>query len=128
MIFTGEDGLELSVITNKRNICFDLLKANSGGAWKWRFYFSEAEFRRLVKYLEIEAKKIWVNFEPKEANSWASDYDEYYDREYDNNGYLSIENSFTLYISGPDNTSSKLYQFNKRKLESFIFDCQKSTG
>jgi hypothetical protein len=58
---------------------------------------------------------------PKEAQSEGADYYEYYDREFDNNGYLSIRDN-ALEIGRPILESNKLYQFNKKKMESFIYD------
>ena len=71
------------------------------------------------------ACSIWKDLNPKEVTSYGKDYWEYYDRELDNNGYLTIKNGemeFDLpaYHLG----SIRCYKFNKAKAESFIYDLE----
>lgn len=88
------------------------------------FYFTDDEFQQFIEHMIAVANSVWTNFTPKDATSEASDYYEYYDRTYDNNGYLRIgENALT--ITGPNLTTGRLYQFNKAKMQSFIYDLQK---
>lgn len=71
-------------------------------------------------FLKENTKKVWKNFQPKEADSWGSDYDEFYDKKTDNNGYLFFRNG--LNFDSPSDETTLLYRFNKRKMESFIYD------
>lgn len=76
----------------------------------------------LFKFLKEQAVKVWKTFTPKEADSFGSDYWEFYDRNTDNNGYLEIRNE--LKFQSPNDETTLLYQFNKRRMESFIYDIE----
>lgn len=71
-------------------------------------------------------KVAWKNIIPKEADSWGSDYWEYYDTKYDNNGYLDIVQNAGLKFGRPNENDDKVYQFNKAKWQSFVYDMQKA--
>jgi hypothetical protein len=73
-----------------------------------------------IEYIQLVSSKVWNNLTPKEAQSEASDFFEYYDKELDNNGYLRIGESILL-IERPSLESNRMYQFNKRKMESFLY-------
>lgn len=93
------------------------------------YEFNQTGFEELLNYLKEIAVQIWKDFKPKEADSMGADYNEYYDREHDNNGSLYIKCG-CIKIYGPHQVVTsdpciRLYQFNKRKLESFIFDYEK---
>lgn len=94
-----------------------------------KYFFSKETFKELLGYLEIIAQEVWRDFEPKEADSIRADYDEYYDREFDNNGYLKITGEY-LSVEAPNQLKEngsciRLYKFSKRKFESFIYDFRK---
>ncbi|MFD1884023.1 hypothetical protein [Paenibacillus wenxiniae] len=89
-----------------------------------RVQFSADGFTELLQCIEQAARYVWSNIEPKEANSVASDYDEYYDKEFDNNGYLSIGKN-VLNMDRPWSESDRFYKFNKAKMGSFIYDFKK---
>jgi len=88
------------------------------------FRFASEQFKELFQYLQAIANEAWGNIIPKEPNSISSDYDEYYDSELDNNGYLSIT-QYGLKMERPALTSNRLYKFTKRKMESFLWDLEK---
>ncbi|MGG2053076.1 hypothetical protein ABFY48_01660 [Lysinibacillus pakistanensis] len=98
-----------------------------------QYTFSQTEFKEFVAYMEQIALEAWSNFKPKIAVSPGSDYWEYYDRDFDNNGYLTV-GEYCINLDGPanqpktDNPIVRLYKFNKRKFESFIYDLQKTLG
>lgn len=89
--------------------------------YKFDFTFEPDEFKAFIQYLNDIIPDVWKNFQPKEANSLGSDYYEYYDRLLDNNGYLSIGDN-NLKIEAPNLSTGRLYQFNKPKMQSFIYD------
>lgn len=94
-----------------------------------KYTFSQAEFAEFVAYLEQIANEAWKSFVPKEADSWGADYREYYDKEFDTEGDLRIDKYF-IDIEGPYQPKTndpiiRLYKFNKRKFESFIYDLHK---
>lgn len=96
------------------------------------FDFNEQERKELYEYLKKIASESWASFEPKAADSMGADYDSYWDRDMEDEGNLSFgsgRRSF-LEFSAPYQPVHKdgmvrLYKFNKRKLESFIFDYEK---
>ncbi|HCL4447125.1 TPA: hypothetical protein N2D16_002730 [Clostridium botulinum] len=121
--FKTIDGLELIVIHRTSAIILELKEAPKD---KDTFFlnFESNIFKELLNYIETISNESWSNVIPKECNSFGSDYAEYYDRKLDNNGYLSIYPN-SIRIERPSLESNKLYQFNKRKLESFIYDFRK---
>jgi len=96
-----------------------------------KYIFSQTEFKEFVAYMEQIALEAWSNFRPKIAVSPGSDYWEYYDRDFDNNGYLTV-GKYYINLDGPanqpktDNPVVRLYKFNKRKFESFIYDLRQT--
>lgn len=89
------------------------------------YWFGQEGLAAFVDYIEEIANEAWSNITPKEAQSPGADYWEYYDREYDNNGYLAIA-TMGIRIDPPHGSTGKLYQFNKAKIQSFIYDCRKN--
>jgi hypothetical protein len=123
--FIDENGINLIIEHNKNNIIFKTDDKNIQKDYYLNLYFSESILKGIIEYLTNISYQIWSDFKPKEADSISSDYQEYYDRKYDNNGYLSIlkENGFKIekpYIDCP-----YMYKFNKRRMESLIYDLTK---
>lgn len=88
---------------------------------KFSYHFTEEDFKDFAMYIEEIAQEAWTNVVPKEATSAAADYEEYYDRKYDDNGDLYIRDNGIL-INAPYWSVDTLYQFNKPKIQSFIYD------
>jgi hypothetical protein len=120
-IFTSKNGLELIVKHRKSAVIFE---AKTNEKHDIVFEFSSEAFSDLLMYIEAISDKVWSGFNPKEEDSFGSDYGEYYDKELDNNGYLTVRKN-RISINRPFRESEKLYQFNKRKMESFVYDFRK---
>nr|WP_321027199.1 hypothetical protein [Clostridium neonatale] len=126
--FIDENGTNLIIEHNKTNIVFKTDNKNIKNKYSRcnvMLCFNKNTFKEITKYLEDISKELWTGFNPKEANSLNSDYYEYYDRKYDNNGYLSISTKNTLKIEKPYIDCPYMYKFNKRRMESFIYDLKK---
>jgi hypothetical protein len=123
-VFTSLSGLELIIKNRKSAVIFKMNPNQMNNEYNVVFEFDPKDFVKLLNYIETISNESWANLTPKEANSLGADYYEYYDNELDNNGYLSIREN-TLIIERPSLESNKLYQFNKRKMESFIYDFKK---
>ena len=123
-IFKTVNDLELIVKNRKSAIIFETKQNQTNKDYRFLFQFTSEDFKELLEYIEIIAKKSWLNLTPKEANSMGADYFEYYDKKLENNGCLIIKPNI-LIIERPSLESNKLYQFNKRKIESFIYDFRK---
>lgn len=98
-----------------------------------KYYFGKDLEKEIMEYLKEIATEVWKDYIPKEADSFGSDYFEYYDREFDGNGYLSIGNENYWRIEGaaaqePTTPIARLYKFNKPKFQSFIYDLEKKLG
>lgn len=119
--FKTETGKVFTVESDRKNIYF-LSQENEE---KIKMYFESEMQEEIKKYLLEISKGIWKDFEPKEANSMSSDYWEYYDKKYDNNGYLSVDSSGAMTIEKPSTLAPYFYKFNKRRMESFMFDLEK---
>ncbi|MFJ7841613.1 hypothetical protein ACIQXG_19455 [Lysinibacillus sphaericus] len=98
---------------------------------KRKYTFSQSEFKEFVAYMEQIAEEAWKSFTPKEADSMGADYADYYDKDFENEGSLSV-GKYYIDLDGPanqpktDNPIVRLYKFNKRKFESFIYDLRKT--
>lgn len=94
------------------------------------YEFSRDQFIELYESLKECGSKAWSNITPKEADSFGSDYDDYYDKDFDNNGSLSLTKN-RISIEGPyaqvpnKEKLTRLIKFNKRKFEAFMFDYEK---
>lgn len=122
MIFKTINGMDFIVRDVKNFIIFEINQDSED--YKFSFNFEEDVFLKLITYIEESCNKKWTNFEPKEATNLRSDYFEYYDKKLDNNGYLSLlDNGFK--IERPSLDSLKLYQLNKARLESLMYDIYK---
>ena len=123
--FVDSNGVNLIIEHNKINIIFKTDIKNIEKNYYLSLYFSKDTFKQITKYLENISKDIWKDFNPKEADSISSDYEEYYDKKYDNNGYLKIL-KYGFKIERPYEDCPYMYKFNKRRMESFIYDLYKS--
>lgn len=140
-IFTDNNG-EILIIRHRKSAVFferiaDIKQENkfhpelvSIYELKRKYRFSDYMFKEFIKHCNAIAYESWANFTPKEADSMRADYDGYYDREFDNNGSLSICKN-EIDIEGPYNQPKangervRLIKFNKRTFESFIYDLNK---
>ena len=122
--FIDKYGVNLIIESNKNNIIFKTDSKNVKRDYYLNVYFNKEVFEELIKYTESISNKIWNDFTPKEADSISSDYTEYYDRKYDNNGCLSIGENF-FRIERPCIECPYMYKFNKRRMESFMYDLNK---
>lgn len=120
------DIFDLIIKSNKSNIIFEIDKNTESKDYKFLFNFTKETFCEFLQYIENISSKIWNDFTPKEPTSMSTDYNEYYDRQLDNNGYLSIRGN-SLFIERPSLDSSRLYKFNKGRMESFIYDLKNIT-
>lgn len=116
---TFENGL---VVKHRRSaIILEHADGKDPQTSKYDFTFSENELIAFADHLYAAANEAWKGIMPKEAASMGADYDEYYDRRYDNNGYLTITDK-GISIEAPHLSEDTLYQFNKAKIQSFIYD------
>lgn len=116
-VFEDEHGRKVIVKVNRSNIQIHTEKKE---IIDYRFYLDSDE---ILHYLKEQAIKIWKSFCPKEADSFGADYSEFYDKTTDNNGYLDYRNEMLIFES-PSEKNTLLYQFNKRRMESFIYDME----
>ena len=115
--FKDEHGRKIIVRTNRSNI---QIHTEEKQILDYIFYLDSVE---ILHYLKEQATKVWKSFRPKEANSFGADYWEFYDKNTDNNGYLEVSKE-ALVFQSPSDETTLLYQFNKRKMESFIYDME----
>ncbi|MCC4417517.1 hypothetical protein [Limosilactobacillus reuteri] len=116
-VFEDEHGRKVIVKVNRSNI---QIHSEKKDLLDYRFYLDSTD---LLKFLKEQAIRIWKSFHPKEADSLGSDYCEFYDRGTDANGYLEYRNEMLIFES-PSEEITLLYQFNKRRMESFIYDME----
>ena len=115
--FKDEHGRKIIFRTNRSNI---QIHTEEKQILDYLFYLDSVE---ILYYLKEQATKVWKSFRPKEANSFGADYWEFYDKNTDNNGYLEVSKE-ALVFQSPSDETTLLYQFNKRKMESFIYDME----
>ena len=79
-----------------------------------------------VSNFKALAFSVWKDLNPKEATSDGNDYWQYYDKELDNDGGLSINNGEMRFILPAYHLGSiRCYKFTKAKVQSFIYDLEK---
>lgn len=121
MIFKTTKNNEFIIKEQRNFIIFETTIENL--EYTFTFEFEEDIFKSLIKHIKDICNKKWSNFKPKEATCLNNDYFEYYDRKFDSNGYLKLlENGFK--IERPSLDSKKLYQLNKGRIESLIYDIE----
>ena len=123
--FIDRHGVNLIIKYNKTNIILETDNKNITNNYVLKLHFDDDILKELRSYLEMIAKQIWCDFTPKEADSLRSDYTEYYDRKSDNNAYLNLYINGALRIEKPSKDTLYMYKFNKRRMESFIYDFAK---
>lgn len=119
--FKTKNGIDLIVKNRKSAIFFEIEEHEH---YQCLLEFSQEGFKEFVEYIEEISNKSWVGLTPKEADSLGADYCEYYDKELDGNGYLTHKDYWFL-MERPSLDSSRFYKFNKRKMESFLYDLKK---
>ncbi|WP_342538355.1 hypothetical protein MKY15_19840 [Sporosarcina sp. FSL K6-1540] len=145
-IFTDKNGEQL-IVRHRKSAVFFLRETDlsiDGYSFPWwvdttpsiqrselerSYRFTQEAFECFVEYMEEIALESWKSFIPKEADSFGADYAEYYDRDFDSNGDLSVRKN-RLKVDGPGQNKTgdpiaRLYKFNKRKFESFVYDLKK---
>lgn len=123
-VFNTENGYVLTIITNKTNIQLEVEDSQGNELPDYKNHkldFNTETFKEIHHVLEEDANKIWKSLVLKEADSVGNDYYEYYDRGLDNNGYLGISRN-QLTISRVFEGSKRVYQFNKQKMGTFLYD------
>lgn len=143
IIFTDINGVDLIVQYRKSAVFFmkryedeDLKEHPRGGIYidgkglKNDYEFTSDQFKKLLDSLKEISNECWTDFKPIEADSMKADYDDYYDRDFDNNGCLRIrERGISIegaYTQPPNkNNLTRLIKFNKRTFASFIYDLEK---
>ena len=123
--FYDEKGINLIIEHNKSNVTFKTDDKNIKKEYSLECYFNANTFKEIRDYLTSISCEIWKDFNPKIADSMSSDYTEYYDKKFDNNGYLSVYKGGVLLIERPSKECPYMYKFNKRRMESFIYDLSK---
>jgi len=119
-----ENGL---VVKHRKSAVILELREENNTDYRFVFPFKTAEeFIEFSDYMHEVATEVWPSHTPKQATSDGADYWEYYDWEMDNNGYLTLYRE-KLCIERPNLANKRMYQFNKRKMESFIYDLQQAT-
>ena len=123
--FYDEKGINLIIEHNKSNVTFKTDDNNIEKEYNLNCCFNENTFKEIRDYLTSISCDIWKDFKPKIADSMSSDYTEYYDKKFDSNGYLSVYEGGIILIERPSNDCPYMYKFNKRRMESFIYDLNK---
>lgn len=123
-VFNTENGYVLTIITNKTNIQLEVEDSQGNELPDYKNHkldFNTETFKEIHHVLEEAANKVWKSLVLKEVDNFGNDYYEYYDRELDNNGYLDISRN-QLTISRVFEGSKRVYQFNKQKMGTFLYD------
>lgn len=76
--------------------------------------------------LEI-VKEVWPDLKPKEATGHGSDFEEYYDKELDLDGSMTLYNN-ELFIHAPSKHHERIYVIPKRKAADFLNTLNKRIG
>jgi len=116
----SENGKVLMIRFNRSNV-------ELHSEFEGEFEFSKDEFDEIKRSIINGANNIWKNLNPRIADSFSSDYDEWYDKEVGNEASLVLIPKAHIINANPPfgRKGTRLYRFNKRTMESFIFDLNK---
>ncbi|MEK4427780.1 hypothetical protein MHB54_00825 [Paenibacillus sp. FSL M7-0802] len=89
-VFICSNGKELIVKHRKSAVIFEMNQNQINNKYNVTYNFELKNFVELFNYIKMISNEAWTNLSPKEAYSLGADYNEYYDKEFDNNGYLRI--------------------------------------
>lgn len=85
--------------------------------------FSKKDFQIFYNQLLEMAQEIWPDLQLREATSFGNDYEEYYDRELDNDGSAWVGDCVLSFRPpAPHLESDRLYRFTKTKMQTYLFD------
>lgn len=120
-VFQTIDGKLLKVAHRTSALFFELVEDTKER--RNVFSFDKETFVELMRYIDASAHESWKELTIKEVDSMGNDYDEYYSREFDNNGYLNIGKQLISCIR-PTSESLELFKFNKAKMGTFLYDAR----
>lgn len=122
-VFKSMNDLEINVKSRKCAVILELTNKKYN-TYEFDFYFTDLEMNNLLKYIKEVSKEAWKDITPKECDSLKSDYWEYYDPKSDANAYLNLQGN-RLMVERLELESKELYKFNKRRMQSFLYDIEK---
>lgn len=122
--FISTDKMWIQVISKKSTVLVKIHEKDSLDEKNSLTVISGDMFDYFKEFIKEAAEDAWGNLKPKEASSMGANYYEYYDKELDNKGYLSIKGK-EIHFERPQKDHRRVYKFNKRKMESFLFDLEK---
>lgn len=74
-----------------------------------------------LKAVKEAADNAWPNIKPKVADSWGAEYDEMYDTKRDVNYEIGGLRRVVQICGYPEDDQAN-YDFNKRRMQSYLFD------
>ena len=124
---TAEDPI-LCVAKKGKSLVFTNESTNPY-AEKVYFKLSKDQFDTFYSNLFQMAKEVWGDIELKDVTGLGNDYDEYYDKELDNEGGAKIDsNGIYFFPPAPHLESNRLYRFTKTKIQTYLYDLKKQTS
>lgn len=120
---TALDGTEITIRQRKSTVVIDLVH-NDPTETYYPLEFTPDGYIAAMNCIKTAAQQAWPNIKPKKYTTESSHYNNYFDQELREYGFLFIGSSNYMSITKPDKHNKRLYQFTKRKMESFLFDVQ----
>lgn len=103
----------------KNKIVFYADRTEHFGHHKFSKEYTDSEWHAILTDLIYMTAAVWPNIKPKEATGSGSDFEEYYDKELDNDAWMSIYNK-SISISAIDGDHERIYVITKRKSFDFL--------
>lgn len=132
--FTDTQNKQLIIQTVKRGIEIffdenDFTTQEQKKLNRINYSFTRQHISKIYEQLFETAKKLYPTLQLKEVTNLQTDYAEYYDKEFDNNGGAGIhvnskENSIILNFDVPAYHlgSQRLFRFTRAKIETYLYD------
>lgn len=111
------DGVTLR--TEKNKIVFYADRDEYPDKDRFRRKYTDEGWKYILELLLEITKEVWPDLKPKEATGIGSDFEEYYDKEIDLDGSMSLFNK-ELFIHAPSQKHPRIYAITKRKGSDFI--------
>lgn len=114
-------GTEIIIRQRKTTVLIELVH-NDPNETSYTLQFTPEGYVDAMDTIKAAAHQAWPNIKPKKYTSVSSHYHGYFDEELSGYGFLIIGTSDQIAITKPDGQNKRMYQFNKRRMESFLFD------
>lgn len=117
-----DEGQRLVVAVAPRHVELRVLPFSEDDGWDANLTFNKPQKDLIVATIIEAGREAWPDIRPKEADSLASDWNDYYSKKFNNEGDFTITSDSKFMFTRPSLDSAVVFEFNKRMMQSFFED------